>query len=168
MLVTNEQISSAVYDTPSLVKASVKDTKTFIKDAEEKIIDTLNRGTNEATEQFKADLEGIGYLLGEPIQNELSTTTGLEIDFDIISNICSVNSELVHRIQLLRDTLRRAIEMSQDAMLRIEELQLQLSVLQRQCNVRDKPLCDTLRIKNFDEMGTTDALQRVLSFLILF
>lgn len=62
---------------------------------------------------------------------------------------------------MLQETVGRALKLSQEAAARMEELQIQLSVLQRQCTYRDRPLCDTLRIRSFEENGVVDALKTV-------
>lgn len=62
---------------------------------------------------------------------------------------------------MLQETVGRALKLSQEAAVRMEELQIQLSVLQRQCTYRDRPLCDTLRIRSFEENGLIDALKTV-------
>jgi len=73
----------------------------------------------------------------------------------------SANAELIYRVLMLQETVGRALKLSQEAAARMEELQIQLSVLQRQCTYRDRPLCDTLRIRSFEENGVVDALKTV-------
>lgn len=73
----------------------------------------------------------------------------------------AANTELINRVLLLQETVGRALKISQEASARMEELQIQLSVLQRQCTFRDRPLCDTLRIRSFEENGIIDALKTV-------
>lgn len=63
----------------------------------------------------------------------------------------------------LQDTLIKALQMSSDASTRLDELQIQLSVVQRQCTSRDRPLCDTLKLKSFDEMNILNGLKRLRS-----
>lgn len=75
--------------------------------------------------------------------------------------IISANAELIYRVLMLQETVGRALKISQEASARMEELQIQLSVLQRQCTYRDRPLCDTLRIRSFEENGIIDALKTV-------
>jgi len=75
----------------------------------------------------------------------------------------SANAELIYRVLMLQETVGRALKLSQEAAARMEELQIQLSVLQRQCTYRDRPLCDTLRIRSFEENGVVDALKTVSS-----
>lgn len=71
------------------------------------------------------------------------------------------NFELIHRVQLLQDALGKAILISKEATSRIEEFQVQLSILQRQCSTRDRPLCDTLRLRSFEDNGLLNILTRV-------
>lgn len=71
------------------------------------------------------------------------------------------NFEIMHRVQLLQDALGKAILISKEATQRIEEFQVQLSILQRQCSSRDRPLCDTLRLRSFEENGILNILTRV-------
>lgn len=73
------------------------------------------------------------------------------------------NFEIIHRVQLLQDALNKAILISKEATQRVEEFQVQLSILQRQCTSRDRPLCDTLRLREFEENGILSALVRVSS-----
>lgn len=167
MFITNEQISSAFDKTPTIMKSSLRDFELFLQDTNDQIIFTLNDGMITATERVKLDLEDIDKLLGEPIQKEISMSTGIEVAFESILNICTINTELIQRIQLLRQTLHKAIQIAQDASSKMEELQIQLSVLQRQCITRDRPLCDTLRLKNFDEMGITSAFSKLQTDPIL-
>lgn len=69
---------------------------------------------------------------------------------------------------MLQETVGKALKVSQEAAARMEEIQIQLSVLQRQCTFRDRPLCDTLRVKSFDESGIAEALKTVNSILPFF
>lgn len=77
------------------------------------------------------------------------------------------NYEIIHRVQLLEDVLNKAVLISKEAAQRIEEFQAQLSILQRQCSARDRPLCDTLRLKGFDENGISATLTRVCHRILL-
>lgn len=75
----------------------------------------------------------------------------------------SGNYEIVHRVQLLQDALGKAILISKEATQRIEEFQSQLSNLQRQCTALDRPLCDILRLRSFDDNGLLNTLTKMQS-----
>lgn len=75
----------------------------------------------------------------------------------------SGNYEIVHRVQLLQDALGKAILISKEATQRIDEFQAQLSNLQRQCLARDRPLCDILRLRSFDDNGLLNTLTKMQS-----
>lgn len=68
----------------------------------------------------------------------------------------------MRRVRLLQDALAKAIVISKEATQRIEEFQIQLSILQRQCSARDRPLCDTLRLRGFEDNGILNTLTRVI------
>lgn len=71
---------------------------------------------------------------------------------------------LSQRVQyLMNDILLKTLMLSADAASKVDEIHLQLSVLQRQCNYRDRPLCDTLKVKSFEEIGFIDRL-KIVSF----
>lgn len=91
----------------------------------------------------------------------MELSTGIESSLDLINGICSTNYEIVHRIQILHDSIAKAILISHDAFTRIEELQTQLTVLQRQCVGRDRALCETLKIKGLDETNIIGKLIKV-------
>lgn len=64
-------------------------------------------------------------------------------------------------MQLLQDAVGKAIIISKEATQRTEEFQIQLKVLQRQCTARDRPLCETLRLRSFDDNGLLTSLTKV-------
>ena len=61
----------------------------------------------------------------------------------------------------MNDVLLKTLMLSTDAASKVDEIHLQLSVIQRQCNYRDRPLCDTLKVKSFEEMGFIERLKLV-------
>uniref|UniRef100_A0A182M467 Uncharacterized protein n=1 Tax=Anopheles culicifacies TaxID=139723 RepID=A0A182M467_9DIPT len=161
MFVTNEQIASAVDHTPTVVRSSLLDAATFLRDAESQMRYVIGEGLATATERIRNDLESIDKLLGEPIQHHLALFTGIDIIFESIIEISTSSSNLSRRIHLLQDALARAAKISYEAEYRLDELQIQLSVLQRQCTFRDRPLCDTLRIRNFEDTGLIERIRKL-------
>ncbi|KAJ6647515.1 Prominin-1 [Pseudolycoriella hygida] len=159
MVITNEQISTAVDQTPDVIRASIKDMESFLKDSHKQILFSVHEGINTVSERLRLDFEEIDKLLGDPIQKELEISTGIESSLDAMNAICSTNYEIIHRIQILHDSIAKAILISHDAFTRIEELQTQLTVLQRQCVGRDRSLCETLKIKSLDE---TDIIGKLI------
>lgn len=59
------------------------------------------------------------------------------------------------------EMLGKLLFISADAEKKVEEIHSQLLVLQRQCSYRDRPLCDTLKIKRFEELLFIEKLQDV-------
>lgn len=135
----------------------------------------------------------IDKLLGDPIQHKLLEDTGLDGIFESLLDICTSNllyffclfvlqtyyinnfsietigsNNLSHRIYLLQDTLNRATAIVSEAESRLDEISIQLSVLQKQCTYRDRPLCDTIHIKNMDESGLNLKFKKVICWCFLF
>ncbi|BFG05641.1 uncharacterized protein DMAD_04334 [Drosophila madeirensis] len=155
----NSRLSAGIEMTPEMVKSAVHDVEVFLKDTHLQIKHKLDNGFHVSVERVVKDLEDVDVLLGEPIQAEISAHTGLELAYDSLTTLSLANAELIYRVLMLQETVGRALKLSQEATARMEELQIQLSVLQRQCTYRDRPLCDTLRIRSFEENGVVDALK---------
>lgn len=62
---------------------------------------------------------------------------------------------------LLNDVVVKTLMFSADAASKVDDIIIQLSVLQRQCSSRDRPLCDTLKVKSFEEVGFIEKLKFV-------
>lgn len=73
----------------------------------------------------------------------------------------AANLELVQRLNVIYRTLGQALQISGDAASRMEELQIQLSFIQGQCIAADRALCETLRLRSFDEFGIMNSLIRL-------
>lgn len=58
MIVTNEQIATAVDQAPDVIRASLKDTELFLKDAQRQINYNVRDAADTAVERIKDDLEG--------------------------------------------------------------------------------------------------------------
>uniref|UniRef100_A0A1I8NZW3 Prominin n=1 Tax=Stomoxys calcitrans TaxID=35570 RepID=A0A1I8NZW3_STOCA len=155
----NSRLASTVEMTPEMIKSTVHDMEVFLKDTHLQIKHKLDNGFHVSVEKVVKDLEDVDVLLGEPIQAEISAHTGIELAYDSLATLSLANAELIYRVLMLQETVGRALKISQEASARMEELQIQLSVLQRQCTYRDRPLCDTLRIRSFEENGIIDALK---------
>lgn len=87
MFVTNEQIASAIEQTPMVVRSSLADAETFLKDTEQQISFVLFEGLATTVDRIRSDLNDLDRLLGEPIQNHLSLFTGIDIIFESIMEI---------------------------------------------------------------------------------
>uniref|UniRef100_A0A1B0AP20 Prominin n=1 Tax=Glossina palpalis gambiensis TaxID=67801 RepID=A0A1B0AP20_9MUSC len=155
----NSRLATTIEMTPEMVKSTIHDVEVFLKDTHLQIKHKLDNGFHVSIEKVVKDLEDVDVLLGEPIQAEISAHTGIELAYDSLATITLANAELIYRVLMLQETVGRALKLSQEAAVRMEELQIQLSVLQRQCTYRDRPLCDTLRIRSFEENGLIDALK---------
>lgn len=58
MIVTNEEISTAVEKTPDVLRASLKDIEAFLKDAHKQILFSVHEGMNTVSDRLRLDFEG--------------------------------------------------------------------------------------------------------------
>lgn len=61
----------------------------------------------------------------------------------------------------MNEMLGKLIFLSADAASKVDEIHMQLLSLQRQCSYRDRPLCDTLKVKTFEELAFLEKLNSV-------
>lgn len=59
MIITNEQISTAIQKTPDVIRASLKDVEAFMKDSHKQILFSVHEGMNTVSERVRLDFEGI-------------------------------------------------------------------------------------------------------------
>uniref|UniRef100_A0A336K270 CSON005264 protein n=1 Tax=Culicoides sonorensis TaxID=179676 RepID=A0A336K270_CULSO len=167
MFVTNEQASAAIEKTPILIRSALKDLESFLKDIHHQVIFTIFEGLNTVSDRIKIDLEDIDKLLADPIQHKLLEDTGLDAIFESLFDICTNSNNLSHRIYLLQDTLNRAAAIVSEVESRLDEISIQLSVIKKQCVYRDRPLCDTLNLKNMDESGLNLKFKKLRTDVLL-
>lgn len=89
MFVTNEQASSAIDQTPMLIRSSLKDVETFLKDIHHQVTFTVHEGFNALVDRIKIDLEGnldkhcphdtgpISQTIREQVENKLCAINGM-------------------------------------------------------------------------------------------
>ncbi|EDW33303.1 GL20447 [Drosophila persimilis] len=120
----------------------------------------LSAGIEMTPEMVKSAVHDVEVFLKDThLQIKHKLDNGFHVSVERVVKDLEANAELIYRVLMLQETVGRALKLSQEAAARMEELQIQLSVLQRQCTYRDRPLCDTLRIRSFEENGVVDALK---------
>ena len=62
---------------------------------------------------------------------------------------------------LMNDILMKTLILSADAAVKVDAIHGQLTDIQKQCNYRDRPLCDTLKVKSFEEIGFIKQMKNV-------
>lgn len=60
MFIINEQISTSIQQTPDVIRASLKDTEAYVKNAHRQIQFSIFDRFSAANEKIKIDLEGKG------------------------------------------------------------------------------------------------------------
>ena len=61
----------------------------------------------------------------------------------------------------MNDILMKTLILSADAAVKVDAIHGQLTDIQKQCNYRDRPLCDTLKVKSFEEIGFIKQMKNV-------
>lgn len=64
MIVTNEQVSASIDQTPDVIRASLKDTELFVRDVQRQIGFSVLDSVNTTVDRMKADLDGIYIYIG--------------------------------------------------------------------------------------------------------
>ncbi|XP_037918454.1 prominin-1-A isoform X2 [Hermetia illucens] len=159
MMMTNQRFEHTLDSGPDLIKSSISDVELFLKDTHVQITKSLDSGFDTAIKSIINDLEDIDILLGEPIRADVAASTGIELAFHTLSAITQSNSEIISRITKLQNAVKNSLNISEIAKEEMEDLQIGLSILQRQCTIRDRPLCNTLRIRGFEENRIIEVLK---------
>lgn len=110
MFLTNELVSHAIHQAPEVVKSSLQDSEQFSRSAYRDIAFNVHEGVSVAIDRIKIDLESmfdgmisveasffiplnfnadVDKLLGEPIQKDLESYTGIKTTMETILGICS-------------------------------------------------------------------------------
>lgn len=59
MIITNEQIATAINKAPDVIRASLKDVEVYLKDVHKQITYSVHEGVNTAVERMHLDVEGL-------------------------------------------------------------------------------------------------------------
>lgn len=92
LFVTNEQIVSAVDETPNVIRMSLKDSEFFVKDSYRFLSTNVNDRIGAIVNGMTDDLDNVDKLLGDAIQEELAESTRIESIFENILNISAGTS----------------------------------------------------------------------------
>lgn len=92
LFVTNEQIVSAVDETPNVIRMSLKDSEFFVKDSYRFLSTNVNDRIGAIVNGMTDDLDNVDKLLGDAIQEELAESTRIESIFENILNISAGKS----------------------------------------------------------------------------
>lgn len=136
---------------------------------------------NEIELKYFTDIDK---LLAERITGEISIQTGFDLDDSNIlfeSKLYPEFYDIKHKTQLvyneflftdtknisrrvsyfMDEMLGKLLDLSADAASKVKEIHIQLLFLQRECSFRDRPLCDTLKVKTFEELMFSEKLKTV-------
>ncbi|CAB3226992.1 unnamed protein product [Arctia plantaginis] len=144
MAVSNEQARAAASVGRDLVSCACSDIASWFAAAARDLHHSLVPPVDLVLHAYKQDLKNVEALLGEPIQQAISSESGIDLVFDSLLDIITESEDLSSKISSLRDVTIKAGTLASVASDRIKDLGRQLENLKKHCNLKDAPLCDTI------------------------
>ncbi|XP_067006694.2 prominin-1-A [Anabrus simplex] len=158
MFVTNEQLSSAVQQTPKVVHTALSDVTTFLRNSNLQLNFVVTKSLDQAVETASADLDNIENLLGRPIQRELEAETGVDVALDALVDVTASAQTLSNKVNALHEYCGETRGLALVAQERLADLRHQVDMLRRQCPTKDRALCETVEGSGLDVVLQLDSL----------
>ncbi|KAJ8716576.1 hypothetical protein PYW07_003203 [Mythimna separata] len=150
MAVSNEQARLAASDGRNVVSCACSDIASWLSAAARELHHSLVPPVDLVLHAYKMDLKNVESLLGEPIQQAISSESGIDLVFDSLADIISESEDLSKKISSLRDVSIKAGSLASAASDRIKDLARQLENLKKHCTLKDSPLCDTINTHSLE------------------
>ncbi|XP_028160347.1 prominin-1-A [Ostrinia furnacalis] len=150
MAVSNEQAHSAAVESSNVLQCACADVSSWLVAAARELHHSLAPPVDLLLHAFREDLKNAEVLLGEPIQQAISSESGIELVFDSLADIISESEDISSKISSLRDVSMKAGALTAAASDRINDLARQLDNLKKFCNLKDMPLCDTVNTNSLE------------------
>ncbi|CAH1636539.1 unnamed protein product [Spodoptera littoralis] len=150
MAVSNEQARLAASDGRNVVSCACADIASWLSAAARELHHSLVPPVDLVLHAYKEDLKNVESLLGEPIQQAISSESGIDLVFDSLADIISESEDLSSKISSLRDVSIKAGSLASAASDRIKDLARQLENLKKHCTLKDTPLCDTINTHSIE------------------
>ncbi|XP_060822585.1 prominin-1-A [Bombus pascuorum] len=158
MIVCNETVSASVEQFPIVVETALQDLNDYHSSTTIQLRKCLSRSLDVASEAILADLDNIEELLGKPVQNELSTETGLDNALNMLVDLANASYKISSNVESLLSDGENIRSLGKQLSREIDDLRRNLESTLRACTGRDRPLCTiidsfglrlTLRIDQF-------------------
>ncbi|KAJ0183214.1 hypothetical protein K1T71_001190 [Dendrolimus kikuchii] len=150
MAVSSEQAHAAASESRNFVSCACSDIAAWLTAAARDLYHSLVPPVDLVHHAYKEDLKNVEILLGEPIQQAISSESGIDLVFDSLADIIAESEDLSRKISSLRDVSIKAGAMASAASDRIKDLAKQLANLKKYCNLKDAPLCDTINTNSLE------------------
>ncbi|XP_075975174.1 prominin [Anticarsia gemmatalis] len=150
MAVSNEQAREAASNGRNVVSCACADVASWLSAAARELHHSLVPPVDLVLHAYKQDLKNVEALLGEPIQQAISSESGIDLVFDSLADIIAESEDLSSKISSLRDVSVRAGALASAASDRIRDLARQLENLKKHCTLKDTPLCDTINTHSLE------------------
>ncbi|XP_013133333.1 PREDICTED: prominin-2 isoform X2 [Papilio polytes] len=88
--------------------------------------------------------------LGEPIQQAISSESGIDLVLDSLADIIAESEDLSSKVSALRNISVKAGTLAAVAAERLNDLARQIDGLKKQCSPKDAPLCGTINTHSME------------------
>lgn len=158
MFVTNEQMSRAVEQTPSVVHTALRDVTTFLRNSHQQLQFVITKSLDQAVDAAYTDLDNVEELLGRPIQEELAEETGIDVALDALVDVSTAARIMSGKVEDLLTTCLQAREMVMESREQLADLRMQVDMFRQQCPARFRPLCNTVNASGLDVVLRLDTV----------
>ncbi|CAG2059728.1 unnamed protein product [Timema podura] len=90
------------------------------------------------------DLDDVEELLGRPIQTELAAETGVDVALETLLDVGAAAAAISTKMTFLHGYASETRDLAREARERLSDLRSQVDMFRRQCQARDRPLCETV------------------------
>ncbi|XP_059478297.1 prominin-1-A isoform X2 [Neocloeon triangulifer] len=144
IFVANEQLGSGMERSPAVMDAAFSDLSTYLKNSHKQLHFVVSSALDQTVDATITDLDNIESILGRPIQREIAGETGVDVAMDVLMDISMSTHTIAERAVTLQQSAGAVRTLSRTTQDRLAELKMQVDSFRRTCNLRDRPLCDTI------------------------
>ncbi|XP_038213806.1 prominin-1-A isoform X2 [Zerene cesonia] len=144
MVLSSEQSRIAASDSRNVVSCACADIAAWLSAAARELHQGLVPPIDMVLYAYRNDLKHVDTLLGDPIQQAISSESGIDFVLDSLMDIVIESKEISAKITSLRNYTMKARTLASVAADRIQELKRQIDNLKKLCSSKDAPLCDTI------------------------
>ncbi|XP_065350708.1 prominin-1-A isoform X1 [Cloeon dipterum] len=150
IFVANEQLGSGMDRSGAVMNAAFGDLSTFLRNSHRQLQFVVGSALDQTVEATVTDLDNIESILGRPIQREIAGETGVDVAMDVLMDISMSTHNIAEKGVMLQQSAGAVRQLSRTTQERLIELKMQVDSFRRTCNLRDRPLCDTVDSAGLD------------------
>ncbi|XP_016845320.1 prominin-1 isoform X1 [Nasonia vitripennis] len=144
MLICNEEVAGGIERIPETMEAALEDLRDYHAGTAVQLRKCLTRSLDVASEAVLADLDNVEDLLGKPVQEQLSSETGVDVALEALMDVANATTELAYKTDALLKRAERAREFGAELSREADEIRRDLERTSRDCSPEDRSLCAVL------------------------